>query len=211
MSAHLAPVDAIDPDAAYERWKERYLWHAQQIPHVIDYEGGSVIVSIARLKASRFDQVRVSGGGYIDNLPVADGPGSRDNAAIWNALRTYLTCAAGHLGMESPVLPPAIPAELALAREWAYAVSGWLVEAVEFIGAWPDLDQYEDGLFRLIRRARRRQGDQVTTVAAPELCLVCGERAVRVDWLDGAGGTPVLTKACAVCGHTLTEQSSEGH
>ena len=77
MSAHVTTVDAIDPEAAYERWRQWYLWHVDQIPHVIDYVGGSII-AIGRLKPSRLDQLRVSGGGYIDNLPVADGPGSRD-------------------------------------------------------------------------------------------------------------------------------------
>ncbi|MEV8023681.1 hypothetical protein [Microbacterium sp. NPDC080220] len=196
------PVDAIDPEAGYREWVARYLWHVDQLPHVIDYSDSGVLAPV-RLKASRTDQIRVSGGGYIDNVPVADGPGARDNRAIWDALRAYLVAAASHLGVEAPILPATVPGDAELARQWAYAANEWLAAIVEHLLDWPDLTALEERLFGLIRRARRRQGGAAVVTTAPlELCETCGAREVQIDWLDGPGGAPVLSRACRVCGET---------
>lgn len=138
-------------------------------------------------------------------MPVKDGPGARDNRAIWDALRAYFVAAASHLGIESPILPAAVPGDPDLARQWAYAANEWLAAIVEHVLDLPDLTALEERLFGLIRRARRRQGGSAVVTTAPlELCETCGARGVQIDWLDGAGGVPVLSRACHVCGEIET-------
>ena len=47
----------------------------------------------------------VSGGGYYDNMPVVDGPESRNARAVWDTLRGYLVVATFRLGVEALQLP----------------------------------------------------------------------------------------------------------
>lgn len=197
------PLDAIDPDAAYERWVERFLWHVDQLPAVIEITG-TIVVAARGIRAAPI-QERLTGGGYVDNMPLVDGPEARNGRAVWDATRAYIARASSHLGIEGPLLPSALPDDVEVAREWAYAANGWLAAVVPHILAWPDLDELEAALFRLIRRARARLHTGTVRRARPELCRICGQEAVLVDWVDGSDGVAVLTKACAKCGQIYTE------
>lgn len=192
------PADAIDPDAAYREWVASFLWHVDQLPNVVEATG-TVAMAPRRLRAQQLRE-RVSGGGYLDNMPVVDGPESRNAVAVWNALRAYLKVASPRLGVEAPDLPPSLPEDTELARQWAYVANEWLAAVVHDILDWPDLTELQDALFRLIRRAATRLNTTIVRRVRPDTCEVCGEPGVVVDWVDGAGGMPVLTSTCTVCG-----------
>ena len=193
----LVPLDAIDPDAAYQQWVDRFLWHVDQLPTVIETAGTVVAVSRG-LRAAPLRE-RLSGGGYVDNIPLVDGPESRNARAVWDALRGYLVTAASRLGMESPQLPAALPDDVDISRDWAYAANAWLSDIVYDIRDWPDLSALEEQLFRLIRRARTRLDTSTARRARPELCTRCGENGVLVDWITAPDGTAQLSKICVVC------------
>ncbi|MBD8218228.1 MULTISPECIES: hypothetical protein [unclassified Microbacterium] len=192
------PLDAIDPEAGYRQWVEQYLWHVDQLPNVVQAVG-TVAMAPQRLRAAQLRE-RVSGGGFIDNMPVVDGPESRNAAAVWQALRAYLSVAASRLGVEAPALPPSLPDEPDLARQWAFAANEWMAAWVEHILSWPDLAEKEGELFRLIRRARTRLDTGTVRRARPAVCELCGEAGVTVDWEEGPDG-PVLLRSCQVCHH----------
>lgn len=192
------PENAIDPEAGYREWVEQYLWHVDQLPNVVEATG-TVAMAPRRLRAQQLHE-RVSGGGFIDNMPVVDGPEARNAVAVWNALRAYLTVASSRLGVEGPQLPPALPDDVELARQWAYAANEWLAEKVHHILDWPDLSELQETLFRLIRRAATRLNTSIVRRVRPDLCAVCGEAGVVIDWIDGVTGQPTLTRTCTVCG-----------
>lgn len=192
------PLDAIDPEAGYRQWVDQYLWHIDQLPNVVEATG-TVAMAPQMLRAAQLRE-RVSGGGFIDNMPVVDGPESRNAAAVWQALRAYLAVAGSRIGVEAPLLPPQLPDDLDLARRWAYAANEWLAALVESILDWPDLAALEAELFRLIRRARTRLDTGTVRRARPAVCDTCGESGVVVDWVNGPDGVAALVKSCGICG-----------
>jgi hypothetical protein len=186
---------------------ERFLYHVDQLPLVIEPTGYLMIPS---LKASRTDQVKITGGGYVDNVPIVDGPGAKRTRAVWHALRAYLGAASSAIGVEAPVLPATVPDDVTLARDWAYAANQWLADVVHMINDHPDLAALEESLFGLIRRAAGRRPETGTVRRnPPEWCGVCGTEAVLVDWINGPDGQPVLTRACQHCGDRPTERKPE--
>lgn len=201
------PFDAIDPDAAYREWVDRFLWHVDQLPALVETTG-TIALAVRGVRASQLTE-RVTGGGFYDNIPLVDGPESRNARAVWNALRGYLVVAASRLGLEAPALPAGLPDDVELAREWAFAANAWLSDIVYEIRAWPDLDEREEHLFRLIRRARGRLELHTTRRARPELCVRCGEVGVTVDWIDGPDGQDRLSKVCVVCRSTYTPAAAD--
>jgi len=191
-------TDQEAAERGFEEWKAQYFWHVDQLPNVVQAVG-TIAMAPQRLRAAQLRE-RVSGGGFIDNMPVVDGPESRNAAAVWNALRAYLTVAASRLGVEAPALPPTLPDEPDLARQWAFAANEWMAAWVEHILDWTDLAEKEGDLFRLIRRARTRLDTGTVRRALPTECELCGEAGVTVDWEDSPDG-PVLIRACQVCHH----------
>lgn len=191
-------TDEEAAERGFEKWKAQYLWHVDQLPNVVQAVG-TIAMAPQRLRAAQLRE-RVSGGGFIDNMPVLDGPESRNAAAVWHALRAYLTVAASRLGVEAPDLPPSLPDEPDLARQWAFVANEWMAAWVEHILSWPDLAEKEGELFRLIRRARARLDTGTVRRARPTTCEVCGEAGVVVDWANRADGTAALVKECQQCG-----------
>ncbi|MDQ1174190.1 hypothetical protein QE430_002497 [Microbacterium testaceum] len=192
------PIDAIDPEAGYRQWVEQYLWHVDQLPNVVQAVG-TIAMAPQSLRAAQLRE-RVSGGGFIDNMPVVDGPEFRNAAAVWHALRAYLNTAASRLGVEAPAIPVMLPDEPDVARQWAFVANEWMAAWVEHILSWPDLAEREGELFRLIRRARTRLDTGTVRRARPAVCELCGEAGVTVDWEEGPDG-PALIRACQVCHH----------
>lgn len=191
------PLDAIDPEAHYRQWVDRFLWHVDQLPNLVETTG-TIALAVRGIRAAPLTE-RVGGGGYIDNVPLVDGPESRNARAVWDALRGYLVVASSRLGLESPMLPRGLPDDVELAREWAYAANAWLSDVVHEIEDWPDLNELEEQLFRLIRRARTRLDLRPARRSPAELCVRCGEAGVLVDWIDGPDGQALLSKVCVVC------------
>jgi hypothetical protein len=191
------PEDAIDPEAGYREWRAQYLWHCDQLPNVVEVTG-TVAMAPRMVRAQQLRE-RVSGGGFIDNIPVVDGPESRMAGAVWHALRGYLSVASSRLGVEAPTLPAAMPDDVDTARRWAFVANEWMAAWVDHILDWPDLATAEGELFRLIRRARARLGARTARREDAKVCSVCGEAGVVVDWVDGPDGSAVLSKTCRVC------------
>lgn len=185
-------------ERGFEEWKAQYLWHVDQLPNVVQAVG-TVAMAPQRLRAAQLRE-RVTGGGFIDNIPVVDGPEFRNAAAVWHALRAYLTTAASRLGVEAPALPALLPDEPDLARRWAFVANEWMAAWVDHILSWSDLAEREGELFRLIRRARTRLDTGTIRRAPAELCELCGEEGVTVDWEEGPNG-PALIHACQICHH----------
>lgn len=205
----MIPLDAIDPDAAYQQWVDQYLWHIDQLPNVIE-TAGTIVAATRGIRAAPLRE-RLTGGGYIDNIPLVDGPEARNARAVWEALRAYLIVATSRIGVEAPALPAALPNELDAARDWAYAANAWLADVVYDIRDWPDLNELEQHLFRLIRRARRRLDATTTRRGRPEICTRCGEPGVLIDWIDGPDGHALLSKVCVICrtNHTPTNHNEQ--
>jgi hypothetical protein len=191
------PLDALDPEQAYREWREGYLWHVDHLPEAFVEDVGQLV--LPHLRAAKL-QERVTGGGYVDNIPVSDSRASRDMAMLWAVLRAYLTCASSRIGVEAPIIPFSLP-EVADARRWAYDASGWLTRMVDQVRSWPDLDELQATLFPLIRRyASNTTPVELEPVTQLEWCDTCGEQAVLIDWIPGPQGEPMLAKACTVCG-----------
>lgn len=200
---HEYPTEEEIAERHYRQWVASFLWHVDQLPYVVETTV-TLVVASRGLRAQQLTE-RVTGGGFYDNIPITDGPEGRNAAAVWQALRGYLTAAASRVGVEAPKLPSAVPGESDLARDWAYAANLWLADQVHHIVEHPDLGEAEEALFRLIRRARRQQGEHRTVRrAAPEACNTCGAEQVRIDWIDGPDGQRQLVKACTVCGQEHT-------
>ena len=204
----MVPLDAIDPDAAYCEWVARFLWDVDQLPALVETTG-TIALAVRGACASQLTE-RITGGGFYDNVPLVDGPESRNARAVWDALRSYLIVASSRLGLEAPGLPAGLPDDVELAREWAFAANAWPSDVVYEIRSWPDLDELEEQLFRLIRRARSRLDVNTTRRARSELCTRCGEVGVTVDWIDGPegpdgpDGQACLSRVSLVCRTTYT-------
>lgn len=212
----MIPVDAIDPEAGYREWVRQYLWHIDQIPPLLDTV---TVVAHTTIRASQTDKVVVSGGGYVDNVPIQDGGAPVDAEELWDLARRYVLAVAMHIGYcPAPGVHGGIwsgrtritDVAPATVRTVAYGVTAWLAELVEHIIDWPDLAPLEDELFALVRRMRGQYGAATARRARPRLCTICGERAVVVDWVDGVGGSPkpVQVGKCKVCGQPYTARDS---
>lgn len=200
------PIMAIDPEQGYREWVERFLWHVDQLPLLLIEPSGYLALTSLHTTRWGLESERVSGSGYIDNVPIVDGPEGRRSRAVWEALRAYLAAASSRVGVEAPVLPVSVPNDLTLARDWAYSANQWLADRVHEINDHPDLSGLEEALFGLIRRARRGQPDAPTVRREPpELCGVCGTNAVLIEWVNGTAQEPVLAKVCKQCGDVSTE------
>lgn len=109
MSA-MVPLDAIDPDAAYREWADRFLWHIDQLPALAETTG-TMALAVRGVRASQLTE-RIAGGGFYDNVPLVGGPESRKARAVWDALRVYLVVASTRLGsgLRRRGCPPGCPA-----------------------------------------------------------------------------------------------------
>ena len=101
------PLNAIDPHATSHRWQREFEDHLDLVPAVMEV---LVWMTIPSIRASRFDQIRISGGGYIEN--IVDPSGTAEGVAVQDArhLWTWLvqgTAAAPE--MSTPNRPPPEP------------------------------------------------------------------------------------------------------
>lgn len=205
------PEDAIDPEIWYREWVKQYLWHIDQLPLLMET---TATLAIPRLGVSRggsqFDRPQVTGGGYYDTIPLADGGATEDSRTLWAAMCAYVRAVSGHVE-GAPLLALTAPDEAGVARAAAYSVTGWLADHVDTIAELHVISSVEDELFALIRRLRGRYTAAGThRRARPRLCTTCGEHAVIVDWIDGANGSPkpVQVGVCKACGETYTDAAA---
>ncbi len=207
------PLDAIDMEQDYHRWVQQYLYHLDQLGPLFETTG---VLALPTVRASRTDQVKITGGGYVDNIPITDSGASTDADDLWLSLWRYLHAVTDKTSIDTTIpahrrTPPLAqhPALWAFiprgapqdARAHAIEATGWLAELVDHIVTWHHLAPREDELFALIRRMRGRYQATTARRQRPRLCEVCGEHAVVIDWIDGKDGSPkpVQVGLCRSC------------
>lgn len=220
MNADLAPLNAIDPDAQHKEWRRSFEWHLDQVPPLMETMG---VLRMPSIKTADYGLAaeKVSGGGYVDNIPVVDmGNGvTADARIVWSMLVEYCRAVVEWTGAD----PPKIAAD---ARTWTSVLAapdadplsargvalesiGWLIDHADQIEPISELDEFREQLFAEIRRARGRyRGAGTRRRARPRLCGICGECAVIVDWMTPANGSPkpVQVGKCTVCGQLYTDE-----
>lgn len=210
------PVNAIDPQAAYREWEHQYEWHLGLVPAVVEMliTLAAPTVGVSR-GGSRFDRPQITGGGYYEDLDVSDaGTGPLADARdLWAMLHEYTTAVGEWIEplRPSPGLPDALPATAAAARDTALVTVGWLIDHAARIEPLHELDEYRDQMFYTIRRLRRVHGiHRRPRQDRRRMCTTCGERAVVVDWVTPADGSPrpVKVGVCKSCGEQYTETES---
>lgn len=198
--------------AGLRMWRERFEQHLDQVPVILE----TLRDQAHPLKAARLAE-KVSGGGGEAPLPFRADPVD-DCDDLWAALVEYIGEVAERLQETAPGAAGASWATLHGVRgigagvtgddayKAGYALIAWLIDRAPRIHdlALTDTEQH---LFGLIRKLATRYVDAppIERPAHNRHCGVCGERAVRVDWLFGDRGSAV----CAVCGATY-ELTTEG-
>ncbi|MFI8593764.1 hypothetical protein ACIGCK_04950 [Microbacterium sp. NPDC078428] len=206
---HMITVDE-QAEIDYRRWVDSWLYHLDQIPPLLET---TMLLAAPRVGVSRggsrFDRPQVTGGGYIDNIPITDTSTTVDADLLWATLHAYLHAVATKAGNLPPLAEhdrlwntttPTAPPD---ARARAIEATGWLADLVEHVVDWPELAPLEDELFALIRRMKGRYRSAGTARRArPRACATCGEVAVVVDWVTPGNGSPkpVQVGVCRVCG-----------
>jgi hypothetical protein len=209
---------ALDPE--WVAWTKRYEWHLDLIPGLLE------VMRLERtpLAASRTDKVIVSGTkGDGPPLPFRTEP-VEEADDLWAALAAYVIEVSELLGEPAPHVLRAswwrdgqvqgirASADSATARTDAFHVVGWLVDREELIAPHSGVQDSEEFLFGLIRKARARyQSAPRPRRARPRECGICGEQAVLIDWMDVPGGVgPALPVGrCSECGQQY-EWRAEG-
>lgn len=216
----LVPLEMVDLDAASREWRRQFEWHLDQVPPLMETMS---MLSTTLLRASRVDQVKISGGGFIDNVPVTDRGAGVDADELWTWVVAYTRAVVAWIAPQlQPDDRPAIAhdqrtwtavaprpdADPLSARSTALVTIGWLIDHVELIEPIRELDAHRDTMFALIRRLRgRHRGSHTARRARPRICGICGQCAVLVDWIDAPNGSakPIQVGRCKVCGQIYTE------
>ncbi|GAA4762471.1 hypothetical protein [Microbacterium gilvum] len=206
----------VDPVAMWQAWRHEFEWHLDQVPLLLETMREHVVL----VRSTRYDQVKITGGGYVDNMPSAVGsPADRDSNLLWAMLVVFTKSATEWINAE--VLPPAAPIYPVLAqdrRTWledrvvvdpdgrtagarADVTTKWLIAHAERIYPIEALDTYREGLFRTIRRYRAIYSAAGTVRRdRPITCRVCGQAGVLSDWITGADGRGTQIGRCKHCG-----------
>lgn len=220
MTPAVIPLDAIDPDRQHRVWAHEFEYHLDLIPPIID---AITMITIPHIRATQTDRPRITGGGYIDNVDLAqlrvtddghlvDAGAAKDAAELWQWLTAYTDAAHAWTNTDTP--PPALtakpPADPGAARAAALTAVGWLIDHATLIEPIHELDGHRTAMFTLIRSLRGRYGVHPTPRRPRARCTVCGRRTVTVIWADNPNGgpKPIRIAKCADCGETYTESAS---
>lgn len=209
---------AIDPEAVHRRWVEQFTWHIDVVPPLMDalVEATLPRIPVSR-GGSRFDKDQITGGGFLDNMQLLDQfdvttdgvmvqkGAVADARELWSWVVQYTAAVDAWIdaGRPKPVLTPNPDPDPLSARSTALITAGWLIDHANQIAPIHELDAHREEMFRLIRHLRGRYGVfNHPRRARPAVCTTCGERAVVLDWLDGANGSPrpVQGGKCRTCG-----------
>jgi hypothetical protein len=199
-------LEAIDPEWAHREWVREFEWHLDQVPGLIETLG---LLAAPRLPVQQLDRPRVSGGGYVDNVPVnLSGTGdARDARALWSLLSEYCRATAEWLAEDS-AWPAELPGDPRAARDQVLLAVGWLIDRAEAIESIGDvgLEAFRELLFSAIRRARARARAAGTRRRSrPRTCVVCKSSTVVIDWSDrGGSGRARPVGRCSMCGQVYT-------
>jgi len=215
------PIDAIDPEAQHRQWHAHYEYHLDILPPLMEI---LVMMSLPSIQAARTDKIVVSGGGYIENVPILDGPSPiADALYVWGFVVGYVRQVTHLLNVDVPVphrpiLPPLegralerVNADPLLARRHALMLTGWLADHADRIVMLHTVQDAEDRLFAELRHLRARYGVSPHPRRTLQVCDVCGTRAVSLRWIDGPSGSPKPLRAavCRNCGETRLAPSDD--
>lgn len=210
------PLNAIDPHATSHRWQREFEDHLDMVPAVMEV---LVWMTIPSIRASRFDQIRISGGGFIDNITdpdtTAEGVAVADARHLWTWLVAYTRSAAEWINPTRPApdLEDAPNPDPLTARGITLTTVGWLIDQAALIEQVPELEDHREAMFAEIRHLRGKYGvtPHPRRNRPRALCTTCGEKQVVITWVDGANGSPKSVQAgrCKTCGATYTEQDEQ--
>jgi len=215
------PLEAIDPEAQHREWLAQYEYHLDILPPLMEV---LVVMSLPSIPAARTDKIVVSGGGFIDNVPIVDGASPMTDAVdVWGMVARYVRHVTQLLNADvdvpfRPTLPPLegraldrVNPDPLLARRYALMLAGWLADHADQIVAFHELQDDEDALFAELRRLRGRYGVSPRPRRTLEVCDVCGIRAVSLRWIDAPDGSPKPVRAavCRHCGETRLAPSDD--
>jgi hypothetical protein len=202
----MTTVDVLTPEEEWDAWAERYAFHLDQVPGLLEH----IRTFAVPLKATRYDRVIVSGS--HESAPLPFRVDAIDNAdRLWSALVAYAEKVEDALGV--PYRAPSVPrsrtsSDSRVLRADAFAVVAWLIECIDGVACHPELADDEDRLFRMIRAARGQySGVPTKRRQRPRECPVCGRGLVKVSWETGENGRARRVAACSHCG---TQYSSRG-
>jgi|GEM_PF-2533041 len=220
----MIPVDAIDPDQHHHDWLREYEWHLDCVPPIMDELIG---MTLPHIHATQIDRPRVSGGGFIDNIDLArltvtsdgrfaDAGAAADATELWRRLVDYVGAVTAWINVDvhvpwAPTLPPTLTptpdADPLTARALALTTIGWLIDHAPHISTIRELDDYQQGMFAIIRRVRGRYGITPKPRRPRARCTTCGLLAVVVAWADNPNGSakPIRVARCQQCHQTWTE------
>lgn len=217
----------LDPELAHRRWVREFEWHLDLVPPLMDAIVTETLprVTVSR-GGSRFDRPQITGGGYFDTvemmLPslnvggtsggVEPSAAARDARALWGMVADYVR-------RVEPAIEPTRPApsltsapnpDPLTARAIALETIGWLIDHAAQVEHLDD-DDYRDGMFALIRQLRGRYGVFSHPRQPRRRCVLCGERAVSVVWVDAVNGSPKPVRAgrCSKCGQIYREEPGD--
>lgn len=208
---------AIDPEAIEREWVRSFEWHLDQIPPLMETMG---VLAIPSISATRIDQIKITGGGYVDNVPIVDTGVSTNAHTLWAMLVEYLKACTEwlNLDLEKPEFPslwsnprqweaPTVNPDPVTAHRLALESIAWLIDRADRIRQLDQLEDYREALFAAVRRAKGRyRGAGTPRRAKPRPCGVCGECAVLIDWADSPenDGQARPVGRCRVCGQVYT-------
>jgi hypothetical protein len=195
----------LTPEDQWKRWIQRWTWHLDQIPGLLD------LMRAEAVSISAFDYQAVRVQTSRDGAPVPFRVEVIDAVDdLWAALVQYAD------NVQDLVPAPLAPLPgvarwrargevagirtTADVRRDAIVIVGWLVDRVEWIAPLAQLGDTEDHLFAQVRAAHGQYGDpdrRVPTIprSPARRCMLCGALAVRTQLWGGD-----VVSRCQDCG-----------
>lgn len=201
------PLTSIDPDAEHHEWVRSFTYHLDLLPPLMEV---LIWMTIPGISASRFDQIKVAGGGELNDIAKLLATGATtepllDAVDIWGLVVEYVHSVEASIAptRQAPVLTTKPNPDPLLARSIALTTIGWLIDHADQIAHLQD-DEYREHMFAEIRRLRGRYGVFSTARRPKARCPICGEVKVSIVYVKATNGSPkpVRVARCGMCGHT---------
>jgi len=197
----------LTTEQTHRDWVRAFTWHLDVVPPLIEV---IIWMTYPHVRASRFDQIKITGGGYIDNVPDVESAAAvlADARELWWLIVDYTRAVAEWIESTrpAPALDEQPNADPLSARSDALLAVGWLIDHAEHIHQVHELDEHTDSMLADIRRLRGRYGVFPKPRPQRERCRVCGERKVASSWMQNPTGSPkpLRVTSCQGCGDTHT-------